>query len=63
MGKVSGAARKFLEENGREPNADELAELMEISRDQMDEIMRLYSDTVSLDSPVGEEEDAMLMNL
>ncbi|WP_409015359.1 RNA polymerase sigma factor RpoD/SigA [Anaerostipes caccae] len=62
MGKVSGAARKFLEENGREPNADELAELMEISRDQMDEIMRLYSDTVSLDSPVGEEEDAMLMN-
>ena len=42
--------------------ADELAELMEISRDQMDEIMRLYSDTVSLDSPVGEEEDAMLMN-
>ena len=62
MGKVNNAARKFLEKNGREPNADELAESMGIGRDQMDEIMRLYSDTVSLDSPVGEEEDAMLIN-
>ena len=62
MGKVSSAARKFLAENGREPNVEELAESMGIGREQMDEIMRLYSDTVSLDTPVGEEEDSMLMN-
>lgn len=62
LGKVSSAARKFLEENGREPNTEELAEIMGISREQMDDIMQLYSDTVSLDTPVGEEEDTMLMN-
>ena len=39
MGKVNNAARKFLEKNGREPNADELAESMGIGRDQMEESM------------------------
>lgn len=62
MGKVNSAARKFLSENGREPNTDELSKAMGLTRDQMEEIMRLYSDTVSLDTPVGEEEDTMLIN-
>ena len=62
MGKVNSAARKFLAENGREPNTDELSKAMGLTRDQMEEIMRLYSDTVSLDTPVGEEEDTMLIN-
>lgn len=62
MGKTSKASHKFLEENGREPSIGELAEVMELTRSQMEDIMRLYSDTVSLDKPVGEDEDTMLLN-
>ncbi|MBS7007177.1 sigma-70 family RNA polymerase sigma factor [Anaerostipes sp.] len=62
MGKASSAARKFLAENGREPSTGELAEAMGLSLEQTEEILRLYSDTVSLDTPVGEEDDTMLIN-
>lgn len=62
MGKTSKASHKFLEENGREPSIGELAEVMKLTRSQMEDIMRLYSDTVSLDKPVGEDEDTMLLN-
>lgn len=62
MHRVNKVSRKFLLENGREATVDELSENMQIPKEHMDEIMKLFRDTISLDTPVGEEEDSMLMN-
>lgn len=62
MNKLKKASRKFLFENGREATASELSEIMEIPRGNVEEILKLFRDTISLDTPIGEEEDSMLMD-
>lgn len=62
MNRISRALRKFLADTGREPTAAELAEIMQIPAERMEEIMKLYGDTVSLETPIGEEDDTMLMD-
>ena len=60
MGKVTRASRKFLLDTGREPSVEELSEIMEIPEERMREIVKLYGDTISLDTPIGDDEDCML---
>lgn len=60
MGKVTKASRKFLVDTGREPSVEELSEIMGIPEERMREIVKLYGDTISLDTPVGDDEDCML---
>jgi len=58
--KVSRTARQLLQELGREPTTDEIAEAMGITADKVREIMKIAQDPVSLETPIGEEEDSHL---
>jgi RNA polymerase primary sigma factor len=52
--------RRLVQELGREPTADEIAKAMKISIDKVEHILKISQETVSLESPVGEEEDSSL---
>ena len=58
--KVSRISRQLLQENGREPTADEIGERISMSPDKVREIMKIAQDPVSLETPIGEEEDSHL---
>ena len=52
--------RILLQELGREPTLEELAERMGVSIERVSEIQKIAQDTVSLETPIGEEEDSHL---
>ena len=58
--KVSRTARQLLQELGREPNTDEIAERLGMTAEKVREIMKIAQDPVSLETPIGEEEDSHL---
>ena len=58
--KVSRTARQLLQEFGREPNTDEIAERLGLTAEKVREIMKIAQDPVSLETPIGEEEDSHL---
>ena len=58
--KVSRYSRQLLQEYGREASAEEIAEKMGTSPDKVREIMKIAQDPVSLETPIGEEEDSHL---
>ena len=58
--KVSRTARQLLQELGREPTTDEIAEALGITAEKVREIMKIAQDPVSLETPIGEEEDSHL---
>ena len=58
--KVSRYSRQLLQENGREATADEIGEKMGLSPEKVREIMKIAQDPVSLETPIGEEEDSHL---
>lgn len=58
--KVSRTTRQLLQELGREPTTEEIAERMETTPDKIREILKIAQDPVSLETPVGEEEDSHL---
>ena len=58
--KVSRTARTLLQELGREPTTDEIAEKLGITPDKVRDIMKIAQDPVSLETPIGEEEDSHL---
>ena len=53
-------SRQLLQELGREPFPEEIAERMEIPVERVREIMKISQEPVSLETPVGEEEDSHL---
>ncbi len=58
--KVSKTQRQLLQDLGREPSAEEIAEELNMSPDKVREIMKIAQDPVSLETPIGEEEDSHL---
>ena len=58
--KVSRYSRQMLQELGREATAEEISEKMDMSADKVREIMKIAQDPVSLETPIGEEEDSHL---
>ncbi len=58
--KVSKISRQLQQENGREPTAEEIAAELNMSVDKVIEIMKVAQDPLSLETPVGEEEDTHL---
>ena len=58
--KVKKAQNALLHKNGHEPTIDEIAEELEMTTDRVREIIRIAQDPVSLEAPVGEEEDSFL---
>ena len=58
--KVSRYQRQMLQELGREPTPAEIGEKMGMTADRVREIMKVALDPVSLETPIGEEEDSHL---
>lgn len=58
--KVKKVSSQLLHENGRDPSPEEIAEKLEMPVDKVREIMRIAQDPVSLETPIGEEEDSHL---
>ncbi len=58
--KVARYSRQMLQELGREATADEIGEKMGMSAEKVREIMKIAQDPVSLETPIGEEEDSHL---
>jgi RNA polymerase primary sigma factor len=60
INKLLKTRRQMTQENGCEPNVDEIAVAMEITSEKVTEIMKLTRVPLSLETPVGEEEDSHL---
>ncbi len=60
INKLIRISRQLLQEYGREPTPEEIAEEMEISVDKVREILKIAQEPVSLETPIGEEEDSHL---
>ncbi|MDR1674683.1 MAG: RNA polymerase sigma factor RpoD [Oscillospiraceae bacterium] len=58
--KVKKATNQLLHENGHDPTPDEIAEKLGLEPMRVREIMRIAQDPVSLETPIGEEEDSHL---
>jgi RNA polymerase primary sigma factor len=60
MNKVLRIQRQMLQELGREPTVEEVAAKVEMTPDKVREIQRIAQEPVSLETPVGEEDDSLL---
>ncbi|HHT78491.1 MAG TPA: RNA polymerase sigma factor RpoD [Actinobacteria bacterium] len=60
INKLIRVQRQLLQRLGREPNPEEIAEQMEITSDKVREIIKISQEPVSLETPIGEEEDSHL---
>ncbi|MFC4305597.1 RNA polymerase sigma factor RpoD [Cohnella boryungensis] len=60
INKLIRVSRQLLQELGREPTPEEIAEQMELSVDKVREIMKIAQEPVSLETPIGEEDDSHL---
>ena len=60
INKLIRISRQLLQEYGREPLPEEIAREMDISEDKVREIMKIAQEPVSLETPIGEEEDSHL---
>ncbi|MBQ9747773.1 MAG: RNA polymerase sigma factor RpoD [Clostridia bacterium] len=56
--KVTKVQRQMLQEKGRDVSATEVAKAMDMNPDKVREIMKIAQDPISLETPVGEEEDS-----
>src|SRR5664280_192879 len=63
INKVVWAQRQLLQELGREPSAEEVAALVDMSAERVREILRINQDTISLEQPIGDEEDFSLSDI
>ncbi len=60
INKLIRVSRQLLQELGRDPKPEEIAKEMEMTEDKVREIMKIAQDPVSLETPIGEEEDSHL---
>ena len=60
INKVKKVSSQLLHTNGHEPTADEIAAELDMPVDKVREIMRVAQEPVSLETPIGEEEDSHL---
>lgn len=60
INKVKKVSSQLLHQNGHEPSADDIAAELDMPVDKVREIMRVAQEPVSLETPIGEEEDSHL---
>ncbi len=60
INKVKKVSTQILHEKGHEPSSEEIAEKLDISVEKVREIVRVAQEPVSLETPIGEEEDSHL---
>jgi len=62
INKVNKVTKELVQELGREPTVEEIAERAELSEAKVRQIMKAGKETVSLETPVGDDEDSYLMD-
>lgn len=60
INKLIRVSRQLLQELGREPTPEEIAKEMDLSTEKVREIMKIAQEPVSLETPIGEEDDSHL---
>ena len=60
INKLKKVSSQLLHQNGHEPTADEISEALDMPVEKVREIMRVAQEPVSLETPIGEEEDSHL---
>jgi len=60
INRLSRLTRRLIQDLGREPTSEELGAEMEITPDRVRDILKVAQDPVSLETPIGEEEDSHL---
>ena len=60
INKLMRQHRRLLQEYGREPTPEEIGRAMEVSPEKVEEILKISQEPVSLETPIGEEEDSHL---
>ena len=60
MSRVRREQRRMTQEFGREPSMEELAEVCDLEPSRVEELLKIAQDPLSLDTPVGTEEDSSL---
>ena len=60
INKVKKVSSQLMHKNGHDPSAEEIAEELDMPIDKVREIMRVAQEPVSLETPIGEEEDSHL---
>lgn len=58
--KLTRATRQLLQKLGRDPSAEEIAEFMGLPVEKIEEIQKIAQDPISLENPVGEEDDSKI---
>ncbi len=60
INKMVRTSRQLIQELGREPTAEEIAERMELPVDKVKKVQKISKEPISLETPIGEEEDSSL---
>jgi RNA polymerase primary sigma factor len=63
VGKIARAARRLAQETGREPSTEELAARLGLPLDKVRTVQRLVKEPVSLEAPIGDDEEGRLGDL
>jgi len=63
INKLNRISRQILQETGQEPNPEELSVKMMISEDKIRKILKIAKEPISLETPIGDDEDYSLGNL
>ena len=60
INKLNRISRQMLQEMGREPSPEELAERMEMPEDKVRKVMKIAKEPISMETPIGDDEDSHL---
>ncbi len=60
INKLNRISRQMLQEKGREPTPEELAEKMEMPEDKVRKVMKIAKEPISMETPIGDDEDSHL---
>ncbi len=60
---LNRCSRQIIQEKGREPTADELAEKMDITKEKVANVMKISKEPISMETPIGDDEDSQLGDL
>jgi RNA polymerase primary sigma factor len=63
INKLNRISRQMLQEMGREPTPEELAERMEMPEDKIRKVLKIAKEPISMETPIGEDEDANIGDL
>jgi RNA polymerase primary sigma factor len=60
INKLNRISRQMLQEMGREPNPEELAERMDMPEDKVRKVLKIAKEPISMETPIGDDEDSSL---